>query len=300
MKIILGGGIAGLIYAYYHKDHMILTDQIGGQMVSQFSLGPRYLHDKSEAVRKFLNELNVPIEKRVINVGYIGDDGWINDPDLDFRKKYFMKSRGTKSLTGFDPTVLNTNQKQFEICEVDFRNLIVQLFDHVSSRLYHGKAEKIDLKERLIHFDSSKTIMKYESLVSTIPLNIFCKIANINMQLESTNMAYCLIKENAYELKNFDFVYDIRSTTSFHRMTKCNKGIVCDVLETNISNFLESNSQFLEFPKDDAIRVIKNSQIISLEKDFEIEDKSVKFIGRYGTWNRRWKTETVIEEAQKT
>ena len=40
---------------------------------------------------------------------------------------------------------------------------------------------------------------------------------------------------------------------------------------------------------------MKNIQIISKESVPKIE--GVSFIGRYGAWNRSWKTEKVIDEA---
>ena len=43
-KIILGGGVAGLLQAYFNPDAVIVTDQIGGQFSSRFQLGPKYLH----------------------------------------------------------------------------------------------------------------------------------------------------------------------------------------------------------------------------------------------------------------
>lgn len=299
MNIVLGAGVAGLIWAYYNKDYFVLSDQVGGQMFSYFDLGPRYLHNKSEAVTRFLRNLNLPIHKRTIRVGYIDDSGWVENPDISFRRKYYMKSRGLKDEYGFEPTVLNTNINEFEVCDVDFRQLIVKLFENVTERVYVGKIESINLKERLIVCDTGLRIKKFDNLVSTIPLNIFCKVSGINMKLEASSMAYCLLSDTFFDLKQFDFVYDNRTTTSFHRMTKCRQGIVCDLLESRIQEFIETCSQFLSLPLEQAMKIVKNSQIISLDKDFQLEDKSIKFIGRYGTWSRRWKTETVIEESQK-
>jgi hypothetical protein len=299
MNIIIGAGISGLIWSYYYKDYCILSDQIGGQMNSHFDLGPRYLHNKSEAVTKFLDSLQIPIKIRTIRVGYIDDNGWVENPDLNFRQQYFMKSRGVKTLSGFDPTVLNTNISEFSVCDIDFRELINKLFEQVTQRLYSGRIEKIDLEEQLIVCDTGLKL-KYDNLVSTIPLNIFCRVSGIKLNLEYTSMAYCLLSDNFFDLKQFDFVYDNRTTTSFHRMTKCKQGIVCDFLENKKQEFINSNLEHFALPVEQSIRVLKNSQIISFDKDFCISDKpNIKFIGRYGSWARHWKTETVIEEAQK-
>lgn len=291
MNVILGGGITGLIYCYYHKDHFILTDQIGGQMNSSFDLGPRYLHHKSRHVIDFLKSLEIPIENKIIKVGYLDDNGWIENTTLDFRQSYFMKSRGTNIISGFEPTVLNTNVKEFSVCNIDFKDLITKLFCKISHRIYTSQITKIDLVEQLII--SKDSTIKYEKLVSTIPLNVFCKLSDTKQDLESISMSYCLMSQDFFDLKNFDFIYDNRTTSKCHRMTKCKKGIVCDVLEKNLDDFKKTNN-VLEY------KTISNSQIISLDKDFEIKDHpEIKFIGRYGAWNRKYKTEIVIEEAQK-
>lgn len=298
MNYILGGGIAGLIFAFFNKDYFVISDQIGGQMASYFDLGPRYLHNKSQKVIDFLKALNMPIKISTIKIGYLDDNGWVENPDLDFRQQYFMKSRGAKDISGFDSSVLNTNMKEFSICEVDFKTLICRLFENISDRLLTSRVNKIDLEERLI--TTTDLVLNYEKLVSTIPLNIFCKISGIDKKLEYTSMAYCLLTPSFFDLKHYDYVYDNRVTTYFHRMTKCKQGLVCDVLEQNLDDFKKTiDPNYYALPFDESIKIVKNSQIISLDNDFKLENHpEVKFIGRYGAWNRRFKTETVIEESQ--
>lgn len=297
LNIILGAGISGLIWAKYHPNHFILTDQVGGQMMSYFDLGPRYLHNKSKAVEVFLKDLDVPLKFSTIRVGYLDDSGFVENPNIEFRQKYFMKSRGQNSLEGFDPTVLNTNVKEFEVCDVDFKDLINRLYYELDDRIYMGRASSIDLKEQIIKTDTDM-VLKYSKLVSTIPLNIFADVAGLDIVLKSYDMAYCLTPYNFFHLKNFDYVYDARSTTCFHRLTKCKQGIVCDVLGSKVEEFKKQVYEQNSIRHEElSIRYVKNNQIMSLEKDFEIEDKNVKFVGRYGTWNRRYKTETIIEEA---
>jgi hypothetical protein len=298
MNVILGGGIAGLIWAKYHPDHFILTDQVGGQMISYFDLGPRYLHNKSKFVESFLKDLEVPLKPSIIKVGYIDDSGWIDNPDAHFREKYFMKSRGQNNLEGFDPTVLNTNVKEFEVCLVDFKELIAKLFDSLEKRIYMGGVTHINLEKQIVSTDSNM-VLKYSKLVSTIPLNIFARVAGLSIPLQSFDMAYCLVSNDYFDLKGFDYVYDARIDTLQHRMTKCKQGVVCDLVSSKVESFKNyTDPKFFTIPLDQAVRLVKNNQIISLEKDYELKGHNVKFVGRYGAWQRRWKTETVIEEAQ--
>lgn len=300
MNVIIGAGITGLIWGVYHPDHFILTDQVGGQMISYFDLGPRYLHNKSKLVARFLEDLEVPLKLSTIKIGYIDDSGWVDNPSIEFRQQYFMKSRGQTTLEGFDSTVLNTNIKEFEVCDVDFKELISKLFDRLESRIYMGKATSINLDKQMLSTDSNM-VLKYSKLVSTIPLNIFARVAGLSITLQSFDMAYCLLSEDFFDLKEFNYVYDARTETPFHRMTKCKMGVVCDVFGTKVEEFKRHiDPKYFPIPVDQAIRLVKNNQIISLDNDFKLKNHpEVYFCGRYGAWHRRWKSETVIEEAQK-
>jgi len=295
MKIIFGAGIAGLIWAHYHKDYFILTDQVGGQMASSFDLGPRYLHAKSPLIKCFLEELRIPFSERIIKVGYLDDSGWVSNPGLEFRQKYYMKSRKTNSLEGFDSSVMNTNLKEFPVFNIDFREVISRLSEELSERIYLCKIKKVDLLKKQVHAKcfGNDTVFCYDSLVSTIPLNVFSKLSGLDLKLEAYDMTYWLVDSNFHDLLDFDFVYDIRSSSHYHRLTKCSQGIVLD----EFGDQQQSDSYFSGAAHIKSNHVLKNSQIISLEKDFSLPDSSVRFVGRYSCWNRRWKTETVIEEA---
>src|SRR3972149_2445932 len=104
-KYILGGGIAGLIYAFYNKDYEVISTEFGGQMASYFKLGSRYLHRTDQAIN-FLKDLNLPVEEIRITTGYQTRTDSYTDimMDEDFKKRYYMKSRGIKTLEGYDET----------------------------------------------------------------------------------------------------------------------------------------------------------------------------------------------------
>lgn len=297
-KYILGGGITGLIFAYYNPEYIIITENIGGQMGSQFSLGPRYLH-KTTNSRAFLYDLGIKYSERTATVGYIDDSGWVNEPDIEFRKKYFMKSRGKTDLEGFDPSVMNGNKSKFEILDVDFNKLINKLDKETENRIQQGKVSKIDAENKSIQIERGRYTnqLKYDHLVSTIPLKVFPWILQGDhevkeRQYESFGMTYCLVDEDEeFDVKGFDFVYDARTTSKWHRMTKDNEGIVLDFFgeldEFELKAFVGSRYK--------NHKTLPNCQIVSHSKEPNMKD--IKFVGRYGTWNRSWKTEKVIDEA---
>lgn len=300
MKYILGGGITGLIWAYYNKDYTVITEKIGGQMSSEFTLGPRYLH-KTDNAESLLKELKIPYSDSIATVGYIDDSGWIDKPDLDFRQKYFLKSRGrgkNGSLEGFDPTVMNGNKSSFPILVIDFGELIAKLDDKVGNRLISGRVSSIDLDNMKLEINRGnyRDVLRYDHLVSTIPLNVFARIIDqeyLNSdEYESYTMTYCLaVPSDLTDTKDFDFVYDARSDVDWHRMTKDNRGVVLDFFGHRED--LDLKGSVGNLYKDH--KTLWNCQIVS--KSDEPDISGIKFVGRYGTWNRSWKTEKVIDEA---
>lgn len=298
MKYILGGGITGLIFAYYNTDYTIITENVGGQMGSKFSLGPRYLHKTTNA-KSFLDSLKIPYIERIVRVGYTDDNGWIEEPDIEFRKKYFLKSRRQKTLEGFDSFVMNSDKSQFQILNIDFPKLIDSLNKKIDDRIMKGRVTDIDIDKKSIMVRKGPYLyeFEYEYLVSTIPLNIFVKNLFSDHKLkeenyESYGMTYCLVEEDdKFDTSTFDFVYDAKESTKWHRMTKDDGNIVLDFFgQVEIIDLKDIvGSKYI------AHTFLPNCQIISKKESPNIKD--VKFIGRYGAWNRVYKTETVIDES---
>ena len=297
MKYILGGGITGLIFAFYNKDYKIITSEVGGQMGSSFNLGPRYLHDTEDS-RHLLEELDIPVIKNTIRVGYLSDSGWIDEPDENFRQNYFKKSRGVNNLDGYDSSVLNSSKSEFKILMVNFPNMIEKLKNEIGDRIIIGNVEVVDPITQIITISNgAMKVRHYDKIISTIPLKIFNRVyltsSNIP-ELDSYNMSYIQIPKNKlYDVKDFDYVYDSRMMVIPHRYTKEKETIILDVF----GDFPEARIREM-FDEVIDYKVLYNSQIISKIIDFS-EFENIKFVGRYGSWNRKWKTEMVIKEARR-
>jgi hypothetical protein len=286
MKYILGGGIAGLIFAFFNKDFKIITKDIGGQFNNYFDLGPRYLEDIPES-RKFLTLLNIPIKQRTIYVGYKNCKNiTYKKYGQDKAKKYYHKSRGISE----DPqqTFMNDQKSKMQVLDVNFKSLINKLEEQLTNRIIPANILKIDLNEKEIITDNG--IFEYSELVSTIPLNVFLKfIQKPNESYKTQDITYVLLNKNFINMDDFDFVYCC-DDEPYHRLTLTNEGIIADVLGSKTQ---EEIKKF--FPKYIDYKVIKGIQIISGKPLYNYED--IKLFGRYGTWDRTYKTEKVIQEA---
>ena len=294
-KVILGGGVAGLIYAFYNKEYFVISPEFGGQMINQFPLGPRFLH-MNEFSEKLLRGLEMPIEDIEVKTGYMLDSGVILDqiPHEQFKEDYFMKSRGKKDLAGYDKTVMSEGKNRFVALKVDFNEMIGLLCHKLNGRLITGKVERIDTRARTLIVDDK--IIEYESLVNTIPLNVFGRLVTPGTfpspdNFKSEAVTYILLQPEL--ASNFDYVYVADPRKVFHRLTFDPKGTIAEWF--GVHDAKECQKVFGERYVDS--KVLYGAQIIPYLGEIKLE--GVKFIGRYGTWKREWKTEKVIEEAIK-
>jgi len=285
---ILGGGIAGLIWAFYNKEYKIISTEIGGQYNYSFQLGPRYL-EVTKDTQKLLKDLNIITDKKIIKVGYY--DNQFIDPDNSFKKKYFKKSRGTNKNIS-DKTLMNSDKKEMQVFNIDFDKIIHALKIKLFDRIIVGEIAKINLKYKCFFLKNQSNTFCYSKLINTIPLNTFYKITSPEIKKEklaSEDITYILLQNNFFDIKEFNFVYCLNE--KFHRITKTEKGLVVEWFGEHTEK--ECRKEFgMNYINS---QILKDVQIITLKKIPSI--KNIIFSGRYGTWNRAYKTEKVIKEA---
>jgi len=293
---VLGSGIAGLVWAFYNKDCIVIGEKTGGQMASHFPCGPRFLHKTPES-EKFLKDLNLPIETIRIKTGYQTSKNKVYDvmTDKDYRQRYYMKSRGLNSLEGYDDTAMSSGKNSFEALKVDFNKIIELLVERISHRLKVGRIIEINYPVKTIILESSEMI-KFDNLVNTMPLNIFSKIIKGATFPDTNNfkcfpVTYVWLKKTADS--EYNYVYIAQDNVPHHRITYDDKGIIAELF--GAFNPEHCKKIYKEEYVDS--QILYNAQIIPYKEAITLD--GVKFCGRYGMWDRHYKTEKVIQEAQE-
>ncbi len=285
-EIILGGGIAGLIWGYYHPESIIITDQLGGQFSSNFQLGPKYLH-VDENTKKFFEDLRInPLIKK-IKIGFYYDGKLHSENTEENRKKYFEKTRGSSS----EPyrSVMSANKTEFDSYDIGVDELVNILKNKIKNIVILEKATRIDLFTHEVITESGK--IKFGKLVSTIPMNIFMFIVNkpnIAKQYQSFPTTFIFSDSLEHcpfdDFQGFDYIYDSSPEHDYHRITKVPDGVVFEYKGDTVKT--------LECEKD---RVeMKVGQLI--QNDIKVNFQNIKFFGRYATWNHSIKTNELLKE----
>lgn len=283
-KIILGGGIAGLIKAYYNPDAIIVSKQIGGQFKSDFQLGPRFFH-VDENSKKFFKDLGLNPEIKKIKIGFYYDNELHSENNEENRKKYFEKTRGESS----EPykSVMSGNITEFDSFDIDINVLMDTLLSKINNQIIEENAIKIDVDENEIVTENN--VLEYDELISTIPLNIFLFLTG-NIELAKKYISYpttfVLSDMNDCpfdDFKDFDYVYVSSKEYKYHRITNTPDG---PVFEYKGDEVYETENEINRF-------TLKVGQLVHNENTINI--KNVEFFGRYATWKHGIKTNELLK-----
>ncbi len=146
-KIILGGGIAGLIKAYFNPDAILITDQIGGQFSSAFQLGPKYLHvDKYS--KRFFEELGINPSIKRVKIGFYYDGKLHAQNTEENRKRYFEKTRG--GSTELYKSVMSANKTEFDSYDIEVGEIVKVIIEKINNHIILGRVTGINVKHRKV------------------------------------------------------------------------------------------------------------------------------------------------------
>jgi len=273
-KIILGGGIAGLLFAFYNPEYLLISDVLGGQFKTKFQTGPRFLHvDKN--TNCLLGDLNRYVGIKKVKVGYFYDGELHDENTEENKKRYFEKTRGESSQPY--SSVMSSNKKEFESYIVDLSEIIDDLVNSIKNETMIGKITKIDTDNKKVYV--GKYEYEYDELVSTIPLNIFLFLSGkeeLAKQYLSFPTTFILMKNNDdcpfVDFKDYDYVYVSEEKYPFHRITKTKEGFVYEY--KGDINSLNINQKDKE--------VLKVGQLV--QNDNNIKFENVSFLGRFAEW----------------
>ena len=295
-KYILGGGITGLIWAFYNPQYTIISPDIGGQMTSDnFSLGPRFLI-KTEYTEKLLKDLNIQAPIKTFKIGYcknniVGTAKELNITEED-RKNYFLKSRGLKNINEVPITVMNSFKDEIVGFDVEWNEIIKKLSEKV--KIINNKIIKINTNEKILV--SGGNDYDYDELISTIHASLFFKLIFYDTSAKKCennckDITYVAVKNKSLKTV-FNYIYVIDDSFPFYRMTFQDNVVIYE--------FIGKPSE-KDLPDHDIIG-IKTVYGCKIIKDLNLDgipEANIKFVGRYAQLNHSIKTEQVTEMAIK-
>jgi len=285
-RIILGGGISGLICGVLEPSALILTDTIGGVAKTE-SIAPFMIHF-SEKAMQFLNAIQCPYKLSVCKVGYYYE-GKIHDVlPVEFAKEYYIKSRGRMP----EPSEYEAKKKHegdFLYLDVRLQELIdcmVGIIEMKRTRIKLCQIEGISFDRREVRTNKGKFLF-YNDLISTLPAHIFFSVINRrDIEFLARGKRFEERTASEYDIKNYDYVYFPEQKIKELRITK------------------QSSEKYIhEYTWRPLVDEKKEGGIVSyayiLEPKKIPKVKGVKFVGRYAEWNDELLIHNVIERLMK-
>lgn len=292
MNYVIGGGISGLIFAFYNRDYRVITSDVGGLMKNNL-MGPRLLQ-VNEWNKRLLDDLNMEANIKTARIGYFYGGKLHDTCSEDMRVMYYMKSRKV-SKQEVPESVMSEGKNTIEYYDIDFNELITKLTKHTT--LILGTVKRIT-RSHILLFDTHQKL-KYNHIVSTIPAPTFYLIYYNNSkehrensdkksQLKFLNKLFIMvdIKYVKDQLGDFDYVYFPESKYPYHRITR-----VSDTeAVVEFTGIDEKPKLFPEIAK----KYIEIGQIQSGSVEtFE----NIMFLGRYAEWNHKIKIQDVVKKS---
>lgn len=308
---ILGGGLAGLIAAYYNPEYQVVSSNLGGQLLTKWPLGPRYLHE-SPALERLLGEINLPILKKEVEIGYY--DKEFIEPSIEHFRAYWKKTRGDTFPK--EPGFMMRGEDLLEVFETSQAQLCMTLISKVEEekRWLDGVVHQVDLRKRRFYLQG-RGWQDYDVLINTLPAPVFFSFLvaeNIQGLLEDQwtlpdlrykpidffygSITAPWLQKVVWEKgASFSFIYFPRGPTCFYRVTKVEEPYV--VFETTRDLPLQVVA---EVRVEDHTR-LEVGKILDGKLQYQLlpwESFGIRHFGRFARWEDDLMTHHLVEKMQ--
>lgn len=292
-KFVLGGGLSGLITAYYNPEYTVVSPEYGGFIDTKFGQAFVVLHG-TEEMRELFHELGVPCFEKTIEIGYYHSD-WgevrtdLGDEEEAFARRYVEEKLPPRFQPGKD-LELSAPGSSWDALFVD-SSIVKALANEVEARV-SGWVEDFGNGEMTIHpTGSAKDTVEYDDVVSTLPATLFQRLADVDWELDHEPTTYAELKRekvpDRYLDKPWNILYVVDESVEYHRIVR---------------NMLSSR-YYVECLGDvdvyGSIDSVTNETGVISDEDIRPPNDDVSFLGRYAEWNHEKRIDHVIKEAKQ-
>jgi len=296
-KFIIGGGISGLIFAYYNRDYKIISPNIGGKLRNEYLTSTVLLHDTPETRRLILDlKLNLEPKAHIIKYFYQGkllENASVNLREIMVTKKLTLwnELKNLKIELPISDTTLSTNDIYIPILKISVKKIIETLAQKTNS--IKDKVIRITQDEII----TEKSRYKYTELALTIPAPIFWRLYGQEKNLKYLPETFVLTKTNPIKEKNnllhWDLVYFLDQNIPYTRVNRHDK----DSFLYEFTGKIGKKEIKKLLPGVEVIHTFTDPYGIVVTDLNNIPPPKIRFIGRFATWNHTNKIQDVIRDS---
>jgi len=304
INVILGSGISGLIASQFVNNPLIISK--GESSFAEKINVPQIIHYSASTyqfLRRFFSKKELTTKS--YKVGYFWNGKTHSKCPAQLVLSYYRKSRNIENDVKYSiemkeaSTVMTGRKSIFKGFTVTIQQLAERIYNdiHWTNDIVWGNVVKIDTKKNAVYFRTStgmRTIF-YNNLISTIPANIFFKLAGFNLIARQFKYADITILKlpresdvfgNLLSQLGYDYIYFPSEEFPFYR-----------------ANFLHPGWIVYEFSQPQrtltTCNAIRNAQMTN---DVEVEFKmpaNTYALGRFAEWKHEVKVNETIDRAQE-
>jgi hypothetical protein len=311
---VLGGGIAGLISGYI-LGWPIICERPGGQLDSEFPLGPRIL-EKTKDTEWLLKNLGIKAEPRIFTIGYLIEDNFDykfidSVPPKGFAEDYYFKTRGIRKTTNSSMSGGRNEIEGWDIYSIGLVNELVKRVGIIPLSIVsirHQSMLACEPHYKHLGFDKVNIVdqrIYYKKLINTIPAPSLALLRGNKVRWESFkayDTTFVKVRTSDILTGDFDYIYISDISYPVHRITKvCPGEYVLEFRGDRYTYGCVPELRHLSGPprwsRVGSEITLKNAQIVeSLPVLGHLE--SITPIGRYAQWNHSVKIEDVIRSVR--
>ena len=283
---VVGGGVSGLIFAFYHPSYTIITPNIGGLFASAYIA---IIHDTSET-RRFLTDLGYQEVDKLHRKSYIGYyvDGWIRDyvsPSLNkliIQKKMTLWNEPVNKDFAPESMDMSTSKtvNYFKTMDVQPAEVIEKL-KNTCKNIIEGTVIKID-DGYITYMDlsGSEHTLQYDSVVSTVPAPIFWKLYGEDRKFPSTFITNVITDEKPEKFHEYYDVVYYDDSVPWSRITHLHDSYAIE-LTGNLTD--QEIATILPGVRIKTVVRVPYGRISSVPDNTPPNDK-ITFMGRFSQW----------------
>lgn len=301
MKYIIGNGISGLIWKYYHPDFQIIAPSSAGGVYAKSHLV--WIHDSPET-RSLIRHLNIPYTLKQSRIGhYI--NGWIVDnttEEEDTKLIQHKMSEWYKPLnTEFKPRdkklSLSTGsilgKKYMNTIDVDLEEIIIKLNEHAD--VMNGLVTQIDNNKIFVQTSKEEGVgvhLEYDMLISTIPAPFFWRAWGTTKEFRCIPITNIIVKNKPKEFDDrYEMIYYDRSVP-FSRVS-----FLKGKYALEFSGVITKEEFQEKYPDLEVLEYFVVPQGRIFETENYPPNEKIIFSGRFSQWVPGIVTENIISRA---
>jgi hypothetical protein len=294
-NFILGGGITGLIHAFYNPDYSVISEDIGGRLNQKFFQNIIYLHHTQET-EDFLNEVGIEYQKRTQLIKYCKENKLTTNISSEDKVNVIKKKLDDPD---FNPTDLALSTSDYYIPILTFS--YADLIEKISSKINFINQRVIRITEKEIVTED--TSYYYDNIVSTLPAQVFWSIYHTGtkevFKRKATTFVLCDKEPSFFSNEKYDMVYFIDSNQKYVRISKKPSTRDESIILYEFTGAVSKEEAIQHLPEDCNILeyYVDYSSVIYTNKN-NIPPKNVIFSGRFAEWNHSLKQQDVIKTAK--